>query len=56
MTTQSGEQGGELFFEVISAQLSADETFIVDAGPATLTDETVNMARTANAAPISGAM
>lgn len=56
MTAQSGEQGGEPFSEVISAQLSADVTFIVDLGAATLTDETISMARTANAAPISEAM
>ena len=56
MTAQSGEQGGEPFFEVIPAQLSGDETFIVDAGAATLTDETISMARTANAAPINEAM
>jgi hypothetical protein len=29
---------------------------MADAGAATLTDETISMARTANAAPISGAI
>lgn len=56
MTAQSGEQRGEPFFEVISAQLSADIPVIVDAGAATLTDETISMASTANAVPISEAM
>ncbi len=56
MTAQSGEHGGEPFFEVISAQGSSDVCFIIDAGAATLTDETISIARTANAAPTSEAM